>query len=172
MSDKTASIKIVMTAKAGNTSTSATQVKGSLSLGLLAVILIISPGLLLAQDYAHHPYLSDTFSFSLGAMRSSNSFKLEADLGDDIGDAINFAGIHNLKMKAFIEGEIKIDDETSNFQEGNVDVSQPLPNIGAWYGFSPAKKWLLHGRVDWIGASIGDYDGHMWNFNVPSPCNF
>ena len=41
-----------------------------------------------------------------------------------------------------------------------------LPNIGAWYGFSPAKDWLLHTRVDWIGASIGDYSGHMWNTSV------
>lgn len=225
------------------------------SISLLFVILIISPGFLLAQDYDQHPYLSDNFSFSLGAMRSSNSFTLESDLGDDIGDEINFgdslgvskhstffngqlkwkigsarkwsiavqyfsndakgnnvltedvewdgltwkegsfvdagvklsvarlfvgrslfknerndfgigAGIHVLKMKAFIEGEVKIDDETTDFQRGDVDVSQPLPNIGAWYGFSPAKKWLLHGRVDWIGASIGDYDGHMWNFNA------
>jgi hypothetical protein len=75
-------------------------------------------------------------------------------------------GLHTLKLKAFIEGEVKIDDNTTDFQRGDVDVSQPLPNIGAWYYFSPARKWLLRGRVDWIGASIGDYDGHMWNMNI------
>lgn len=229
--------------------------KKLIPLSLFAVTLIILPGLIMAQDYDYHPILSDSFSVSLGAMRSSNSFTLESDFGDDIGDDIDFgnslgvsknstffngqlrwkfgsakkwslfaqyfsndatgdgvltedvewngltwkegsfveagvklsvtrlfvgrslfknersdfgigAGLHTLKINAFIEGEIIKDDETSEIQEGDVEVSQPLPNIGTWYNFSPAKKWLLHGRVDWIGASIGDYDGHMWNFNA------
>jgi hypothetical protein len=226
-----------------------------LSMCLSALVLSSVSGALLAQEYDYHPYLSDAFTVSLGAMRSNNSFKVESDLGSDIGDEIDFddtldvsdhstflngqikwkfgstqkwsiaaqyfsnnakgsaelaedvewdgltfregtfvdsgvkmsvarlffgrsfvknerndfgigVGIHALKMKAFIEGEVKIDDETTEFQRGAVDVSQPLPNIGAWYLFSPAKKWLLHGRIDWIGASIGDYDGHMWNTNI------
>jgi len=226
-----------------------------LTICLSALVLSSASGALLAQDYDYHPYLSDSFTVSLGAMRSSNSFKLESDLGDDIGDEIDFddtldvsdhttffngqikwkfgstkkwsiagqyfsnnakgstvltedvewdglifkegsfvasgvklsvarlflgrslikndrndfgigVGIHTLKMKAFIEGEIKIDDETSEFQRGDVDVSQPLPNIGGWYLFSPAKRWLLHARVDWISANIGDYDGGMWNTNI------
>jgi hypothetical protein len=225
------------------------------TLCFIALSLSAASSAVMAQDYDYHPYLSDNFTVSLGAMRSNNSFKMESDLGDDIGDEIDFndtldvsdhstffngqlkwkigstrkwsvaaqyfsnnakgsteltedvewdgltwregsfvdsgvkitiarlffgrslfknerndfgigAGIHNLKIKAFIEGEIKIDDDTTEFQEGAEDVSQILPNIGAWYGFSPAQKWLLHGRVDWIGASIGDYDGHMWNFNA------
>jgi hypothetical protein len=75
-------------------------------------------------------------------------------------------GIHTLKVKAFIEGEVILEDETSGYQRGDEDVSQPLPNIGGWYNFSPARKWLLHARVDWIGAEIGDYDGHLWNTNI------
>ena len=39
----------------------------------------------------------------------------------------------------FIEGEIKVDDETTDFQRGEVDGDQPLPNIGAWYNFSLAR---------------------------------
>jgi len=225
------------------------------SLGLTALFLVSVTGPLVAQDYDHHPYLSDNFYVSLGWMRSSNSFKVESDVGDDIGDEVDFidslgvskhstfingqlkwvfgskrkwslaaqyfsndakgsntltedvewdgitwkegsfidagvklsvarlflgrsffknerndlglgVGVHNLKMKAFLEGEIKIDDDTSGFQYGGVSESQILPNIGGWYGFSPAKDWLIHTRVDWIGASIGDYDGHMWNFNA------
>ena len=227
--------------------------KKLLSLGFITLALSAASSAVMAQDY--HPFLSDNFTVSLGAMRSSNSFKMESDLGDDIGDDIDFddtldvsdhstffngqvkwkigsarkwsvaaqyfsnnakgstvltediewdgetwregsfvdsgvklsvarlffgysffknerndfgigAGIHNLDIKAFIEGEILIDDDTTEFQEGKVDASQILPNIGAWYGFSPAKSWLIHTRVDWIGASIGDYDGHMWNANI------
>ena len=75
-------------------------------------------------------------------------------------------GVHNLDISAFIGGEILADDETTGYQRGSVSGSQILPNLGTWYNFSPAKKWLIHGRLDWISANIGDYDGTMWNTNV------
>jgi len=76
------------------------------------------------------------------------------------------AGLHILKTSAFIEGEILINDEGTGFHRGDKANSQPLPNIGAWYNFSPARKWLLHTRLDWISAEIGDYDGSLWNSNI------
>jgi hypothetical protein len=76
------------------------------------------------------------------------------------------AGLHNLDMTVFIEGDIKIDDDSTEFFRGDAEKSQPLPNIGAWYHVSPARKWLIHARVDWISANIGDYDGTLWNTNV------
>ncbi len=82
---------------------------------------------------------------------------------NDFGAGI---GLHNLDMNIYIEGEVKIDDETTSFKRAEVGASQPLPNIGAWYNFSPARNWLLHGRVDWISANIGDYDGTLWNTSV------
>ena len=75
-------------------------------------------------------------------------------------------GLHNLDISAYIEGEAIIDDETTGFQRAEVGDNQPLPNIGGWYNYSPAKNWLLHARVDWISANIGDYDGGLWNANV------
>jgi len=75
-------------------------------------------------------------------------------------------GIHNLDLETYIEGDISIDDETTEFFRGEANESQPLPNIGAWYNFSPARKWLIHGRVDWISANIGNYDGTLWNTSV------
>lgn len=226
-----------------------------LYLCLFALIFVSAPGSLLAQEYEYHPMLSDRFTASLGAMRSSNSFKVESDIPGDPGDDIDFndslnvsdhsnflngqlrwkfgstrkwvlagqyfsndaagdavltkdiewdgstfragsfvesgvkiavtrvfigrsffknarndfgvgIGIHNLDMKVFIEGEIQLDDETTEFERKVVDASQPLPNIGGWYNFSPAKRWLLHARVDWISANIGDYDGGLWNTSV------
>jgi len=76
------------------------------------------------------------------------------------------AGVHNLDIGAFIGGEIKINDETTGYHRGDVGGSQILPNIGAWYNFSPAKRWLVHARVDWISANINQYDGTMWNTNL------
>ena len=229
--------------------------KNGLYFCLFGIVLLSAPGTLLAQDYDYHPALSDRFTATLGAMRSSNAFKAESDVLGDPGDDIDFddrlrvsqhstlfngqvrwkfskqkkwslagqyfsnkaegetellediewdgltfregsfvkagvklavtrlfigrsfimndrndfgagIGIHNLDMELFIEGEVAIDDETTGFQRGEVGDNQPLPNIGAWYNFSPAKKWLLHARVDWISANIGDYDGTLWNTNV------
>ena len=75
-------------------------------------------------------------------------------------------GIHNLDLSAFIGGELIVNDETTGYHSADVGGSQILPNIGTWYNFSPASKWLLHGRVDWISANIGDYDGTLWNANL------
>jgi hypothetical protein len=75
-------------------------------------------------------------------------------------------GIHDLDISAYIEGVIFSDDETNISEKAEVGASQPLPNIGAWYFHSPAKKWLIHSRVDWISAEIGDYDGGLWNVSA------
>ncbi len=227
-------------------------------ISLSALLVSAMPLTSMAQDYDFHPALSDNFSASLGAMRSSNSFTVRAEgtsIGPDIFDDVDFndslgvsdtstflnaqlrwkfgserkwslwgqyfsndasgnatleedvefdgvifregsyaeagvklavtrvfvgrsfvknnqhdfgagVGIHNLDLSAYIEGEFKIDDETTGEQKVDVGASQILPNIGFWYNFSPAKKWLLHARLDWISAAIGDYDGSLWNSSV------
>ncbi len=226
-----------------------------LRLSLAALVLSSAPGVLLAQDYDYHPFISDSFSVSLGAMRSSNSFKIGAYGFEDDGEDIDFdesvgvsdsttffngqfkwkfgserkwslagqyfsnnakgnatltediewqdevfeegtyveagiklavarvfvgrsfikneqhdfglgIGLHNLDLSAYIEGELRANGESSGVQRLEVSESAPLPNIGAWYNFSPARNWLLHGRVDWISANIGDYDGTLWNAAV------
>jgi hypothetical protein len=220
-----------------------------------ALLLSMMPGVLLAQDSDYHPYVSDNFTASLGAMRSSNSFNFESDtIGDpgndiDFDDALNVSdhstffngqvkwkfgseqkwalsaqyfsnnakgdailtedvewdgitfgegtfveggvkvaiarlfvgrnffqneqsefgmgiGLHNLDMNVYIEGEVIVDDETTGVRRAEVGGSQPLPNIGGWYNYSPAKKWLIHARLDWISANIGDYDGSLWNSSL------
>ena len=221
-------------------------------LAFCAILLAVSPTVLMAQDYQYHPALSDNFTATLGFMRSSNAFKLESDIVGDPGDDIDFddsldvsdhstffngqfrwkfgsqrkwsiagqyfsnsangdavleedvewdgltfgagtfvesqvkiavtrvfvgrsfikndqndfglgIGLHNLDISAYVEGEVIIDGESSGVERAEVDANQPLPNIGGWYNYSPAKNWLLHARVDWISANIGDYDGSLWN---------
>jgi hypothetical protein len=75
-------------------------------------------------------------------------------------------GIHNLDLKVYIKGEIIVGDDSTGELRVEESGSQILPNIGGWYNFSPAKKWLLHARLDWISANIGDYDGSLWNSSV------
>lgn len=79
---------------------------------------------------------------------------------NDFGAGI---GLHYIDLSAYIEGEIIINDDTTGPFRVDSSANAPLPNIGAWYNFSPAKNWLLHSRVDWISANIGDYDGGLWN---------
>ena len=223
-----------------------------LHLCLYTIALLSAPGTILAQDYDWHPVLSDSFTASLGAMRSNDSFTIEANAPGDPGDEIDFedslglskhstffngqlrwkfgnekqwsvwgqyfsnnakgsaaltkdlewdgntylagtnaeagvklgvarlffgysfiqndrndfgvgAGIHNLDIKTYIEGEVLNQDGSTDYQRDEVSADQILPNIGAWYNFAPGKRWLVHGRVDWISANIGDYDGTLWN---------
>lgn len=227
-------------------------------LALSALLVSATPVTLLAQDYEYHPFISDSFTATLGFMKSSNSFKFSAepigipeelgqyiDFGDSIGvsDSSTFfngqikwkfgsrkqwslagqyfsnnasgnrtltedvsweditfeegtyaeagvklavtrvflgyslikkpqhdlgigVGIHNLDLSAYIEGELRINGETTGRQKVSNGASQILPNIGGWYNYSPARKWLLHARLDWISAAIGDYDGSLWNSSI------
>lgn len=81
----------------------------------------------------------------------------------DLGIGI---GVHILDIGAYIEGEVIFEDGSSEFRRGDAKTSQPLPNVGFWYNYSPARNWLLHARVDWISANIGDYDGTLWNTSI------
>jgi len=62
--------------------------------------------------------------------------------------------------------EALLNDGTSGFRIGGASNNAPLPNIGAWYMYSPARRWLITSRVDFMAASIGDYDGTLWNGNI------
>ena len=72
-------------------------------------------------------------------------------------------GLHLMNLDTYLEGEIIIDDETTDFQRVSASASFPLPNIGAWYMYSWSPKWMFQTRVDWLSASIGDYSGSLWD---------
>jgi len=80
------------------------------------------------------------------------------ELGAGLG--LHYIGLDfSLAGKAHI-GDIEIAPERA---KRSIDESAILPNIGGYasYAFSP--KWLVGGRLDWISANIGDYDGTLWN---------
>ena len=79
-----------------------------LSMCMSALVLSSTPGALMAQDSDYHPYLSNSLTVSLGAMKSNNSFNVESDLGDDIGDEIDFDDTLNVSdSSTFFNGQIK-----------------------------------------------------------------
>ncbi len=71
-------------------------------------------------------------------------------------------GLHWLQTAAFIRGELTIVATSSS----DVSAAGPLPNIGAWYYYSPNPKFYFGGRLDWFKASIGDYGGGIVNFSI------
>jgi len=75
-------------------------------------------------------------------------------------------GLHWLELGAFVDGEFFINDESTGFRRESVSADAPLPNVGAWYWYALSPRWLVTTRVDWFGASFGDYSGDLWNANA------
>ena len=73
------------------------------------------------------------------------------------------AGVHWLELSAEVAGQARIDDQSTEFRRSAAVASLPVPNIGAWYRYSPSDRWLLSARLDWLSASIDDYSGDIWN---------
>jgi len=80
------------------------------------------------------------------------------------------AGIHWLEIGATIAGQATLNDMSNEFRVNSVSASAPVPNIGAWYRFSPSDRWLFSARFDWLSASISEYSGGIWN--VSAGANF
>ena len=73
------------------------------------------------------------------------------------------AGIHWLSMGASLAGEATLNDLSREFRRSVVKTEIPMPNVGAWYRYSPSKRWMFNFRADWLSASIDNYDGRIWN---------
>lgn len=71
-------------------------------------------------------------------------------------------GMHWLETGGFIGAEVNTLASSINA----VSASGPLPNIGAWYYYSPSEKWYLGTRLDWLYVSLGDYAGRLINFSA------
>ncbi len=73
------------------------------------------------------------------------------------------AGIHWLEIDAFIEGNVILAGGGVSFHREAVSATGPLPNFGVWYQYSLSPRWALRSRLDWLEASVGDYDGIIIN---------
>jgi hypothetical protein len=73
------------------------------------------------------------------------------------------AGIHWLSIGASLAGEATLNDLSKEFRRSVVKTELPMPNIGAWYRYSPSRRWMFSLRADWLSASIDKYEGGIWN---------
>jgi len=95
-------------------------------------------------------------NFSLVRVFFGRSFDRRENVDAGIG-----LGLHWLEIGAFIKPDINTLNPVSAAK-----VSGPLPNIGAWYYYSPSPKWFIGGRLDWLEASIDKYDGGIVNISA------
>jgi hypothetical protein len=73
------------------------------------------------------------------------------------------AGLHWLSLGAGLAGEATLNELTREFRRGVVKANVPMPNIGAWYRYSPSHRWIFNVRADWLSASVDKYNGRIWN---------
>ena len=71
------------------------------------------------------------------------------------------AGIHRMTVGAFIEGTATLNDQSTESRTDDVTAKAPLPNLGAWYRYSPSDRWVFTIRADWFSASFGDISGEL-----------
>jgi len=88
--------------------------------------------------------------------------KLETSERHEFGVGVGF---HWLELAASNDGDI-IGGGGNTFRSESVSASAPLPNIGAWYTYSISSSWALKGRLDWLSADVGDYDGRLINASL------
>ncbi len=75
-------------------------------------------------------------------------------------------GIHLLNVGPYIEGEVRINEDETSFEQVNLTTNAPLPNIGIWYYFSPGAKWLINTNLDWFGVNIGEFYVDLWDISA------
>ena len=73
------------------------------------------------------------------------------------------AGLHRIDIELSVSGNAIVNGQPVFNETRAAGATAPLPNIGAWYDWSPSPKWLLGARVDWLDASFGDYSGGLLN---------
>jgi len=75
-------------------------------------------------------------------------------------------GLHWLEISAFMEGTIIVGGGGTASRRESTHSEQLLPNIGAWYKYSITPRWAIRGRLDWLDADVGKYDGELINISV------
>lgn len=95
-------------------------------------------------------------NFSLTRVFLGRSFDRHAKVDAGIG-----FGLHLLAIGSFVKPDFNTIGDFSA-----ASVSGPMPNIGGWYFYSPSPKWIFGGRIDWLKASAGKFDGGILNVSA------
>jgi hypothetical protein len=81
-------------------------------------------------------------------------------------------GLHRLGIGMSLSGNIVVNGQPLANETRSAGTTAPLPDIGGWYYWSPAPKWVLGGRLDWLAASSGEYGGSLLDFAAGADYQF
>lgn len=96
---------------------------------------------------------SDVYRFTIGNLLIQRE-GLEVGLG---------IGLHGTDFAVFIEGEGSVAGQPGQFRQEGRSIFAPLPTIGAFGQWEPAKRVIVSGRLDWLSLTIDDYSGRLIN---------
>lgn len=72
-------------------------------------------------------------------------------------------GLHQIEVSAAVSGEAYVNDVSVGTRRASGSANGPLPNIGAWYVWTPNDRWAVTTRLDWLSAKVDPYDGTIIN---------
>ena len=127
-----------------------------------------STGAALTEDVEWKDYVFEVGTNVLAGQEFSVTrlffgYEFDSSLRHDFGIGL---GLHQLKLRAYIEGDAVINGVAIGSHSEFVAHDQFLPNIGAWYKYSISPNWAFRVRYDWMDASVDKYDGILTNRSV------
>ena len=75
-------------------------------------------------------------------------------------------GAHIIQVNTFIEGAAIINGNPVGSRRETARTSGALPNLGGWYTHAMSPKLAIRTRIDWLGADIGKFEGHVLNLSL------
>ncbi len=86
---------------------------------------------------------------------------------NDRWEVAGTVGVHWIKLKASIQGEAFVGDETISVENREESgVKGPFPLVGLSIDYRPAPRWQIGTSMEWLDLSIGKYSGRLWDVKV------
>lgn len=78
----------------------------------------------------------------------------------ELGGAL---GLHATNFEVSISGQGSVGGAAASTETRRKDLLAPLPTLGLFASFEPARGLTLGGRVDYLSLKVGQYDGRLIN---------
>jgi hypothetical protein len=103
---------------------------------------------------------------SVGSDFTLTRFFFGRRFGDSVRTEYGIGGgFHWLRIGAHLQGTAIVNGEVIADHVQAESVEGPLPNVGVFYKYSFTPNLAFRGRLDWLDADVGRYDGRMTNMS-------
>lgn len=115
---------------------------------------------LVVDDVVYPVGASVTSGFRSTTFRLAAGYGLVRGADHEIGASL---GLHLTDFSAFIEGVGNVGMAEASLQRRKRDLLAPLPTVGLYGRFEPARNVRLAARVDYLKLRVSDYTGSLVN---------